>query len=165
MDLGLIRGSQWLLVLCHELAHAVDSDLAAALPVYNNDNTVAMIAKWGHQYESPLELPALDLITLDSWLIAGLHRGLLTEVRAWAITVSVYREGLASGLFERVEWMESLFGELQTPREELILTLSLLSPRFFDPVDGLFSLPLVQNRLKSVRQGLLEGRILFGGIR
>lgn len=164
MDFSEIPANDWLLIFAHEYAHSLDTVLSDAMPVFANPELRKKIEAMASRTNSPRDLSTAELQDLDRWLIAGLDRSFLAEVRAWALSYEIYSEGLVDGAWKPIAWMEDMLRMKQSEETTLQFALRYLSPRFTDPTaqeDGmkLLTRPLVATRLKQIRRSLESGEI------
>lgn len=169
MDFSKIPANDWLLVFAHEYAHSLDSTLSSAVPVFEDPNLRKKITTLAARTDSPALLSAAELRDLDRWLIAGLDRGFLAEVRAWALSYEIYTEGLADGAWKPIAWMEEMLRDRIPGETSIHLAIRYLSPRFTDPEGDsragvLFTRPLVATRLKQIRLKIEAGEIAVSPI-
>jgi hypothetical protein len=157
MNFDALKPDEWLILFCHELAHAFDGRMQRAARVYADADLALTIGRWAQATADPGALPALDRRALDRWLIAALDRGLLGEYRAWTVTLVAYEAGLRTGLWRPIQFLEDWLA-LRRPSEPTAeLAIRYLEPRFVDPDArapdaGLFSQPLVQNEISRLRE-------------
>lgn len=158
MDFDQIPPGEWLLVLSHELIHALDPSIKEAMPIYGDPKRVKRIAE---RVRATAASAPLDLETMEDmriWLTAGLDRGYLSEVRAWAVTVRIYQQARAQGAWDKSPWMEKIVSGVSESGELVLGTARYLHPTFKDPTDGIYSLPHVGAELKKLRGEIYEGK-------
>lgn len=97
------------------------------------------------------ELNSNELADLDRWLVAGLDRGLLAEVRAWTKTLELYSEGRAHDGWPTVQWVDKILRQQRGNEGLSSLAMRILDPNFLNPTTGIFSLALVRIRLEELR--------------
>jgi len=148
MSLDKIKGSEWLLVITHELLHAIDPMLAEGTDVFGSELSLQVEAlvksktNWNDLSESEKQ-------SVDRLLFAGLERGFIAEVRAWAGTLRIYEEGRGTYFPAEISWMNSL--TQSTGPTILSRVVKALDPNFTPKTTWIFAFPMIQERMKSWR--------------
>jgi len=169
MDFGRIPANEWLLIFAHEYAHSLDPALSDAMPIFADPELRAKVDSLSRRTENVKALSPEELADLDRWLIAGLDRGYLAEVRAWALSFAIYEEGLADGAWKPIAWMDSMLRDRRRGETAIVFAARYLAPRFTDPeptgvAADLFSRVLVRTRLKQIRIRLRSGEIAISPV-
>lgn len=152
MNLVQTPPANWHVILVHEMAHALDDRMAEASEIFSDPERVREVARLARESVSVDGLAPEGREAVLGWLRAGYDRGLLAEVRAWSTTVQVYRDGRRSGGVSRLDWMETILENLDPALELPQALFRYLAPRFRDPDEGIFSLPLVRNGMAILRE-------------
>ncbi|MFZ4404260.1 MAG: hypothetical protein ACOYOK_09185 [Pseudobdellovibrionaceae bacterium] len=163
LDFSKIPPNEWLLIFAHEYFHATDQTLMKAIAVYSDEGTVKKIIGLTKKYQKYSDLTEDDKKILRPWIKAGFDRGLFAEIRAWVGTVLVYQELLNENKIQPIAWMERFYNQASTATnhhhwDEIQIrteVIRFLSPRFTDPRDGIFSLPLIQDAMIAIRKEVL----------
>ncbi|MFZ4404773.1 MAG: hypothetical protein ACOYOK_11785 [Pseudobdellovibrionaceae bacterium] len=163
LDFSKIPPNEWLLIFAHEYFHATDQVLMQAIPIYSDEATVNKIIDLTKKYQKYSELSEDDKKILRPWIKAALDRGLFAEIRAWVGTVLVYQELLQENKIQPMDWMERFYNQASTKnghhrwseKQIQLEVIRFLSPRFTDPTEGIFSLPLTQDSLRALRKEFL----------
>lgn len=156
IDFTQIPPNEWMLIFIHESAHSLDDTLKQAVSVYADTQNVLVPSFAPYlQYSDAAFLPISVKKNLDTWLMAGLNRGLLAEARAWSVTLNLYREGVKANLWQPISWLEEMGSDQRAGESTYMAVLHKLSPAFPDPNKDIFSTPLIQSELKRIRQQLL----------
>jgi hypothetical protein len=151
MNTDKIPANEWLLIFAHELTHSLDETLWASLDTYSQEEWVKSFADWSKKTHRSQDLPSDIREKLNSWLSAGLDRGLWAEYRAWYVTLVIYMEGRQSGAWGPIGWADKILA-LRNPGESTAhLTYRYLDARFDNPTEGIFSLPLISQSLLELR--------------
>lgn len=155
MNFEKIPSGDWIFLLVHELAHYLDPVLHEASVTWNSRTTAQALFALGAQHASLDTLSAQERTLLREYVRAGLERGLLAEVRAWRLGLSVYEAGQRKNLWGRIAWMDELL-LLKPPRQSRdAFIFSYLDKTFSDPaMTGIFSLRIVQQEYFLQRQAL-----------
>lgn len=165
MDFSKIPPSDWLLIFTHEYAHSLDSTLSESMPVFSDpgiQRKILSILKINHS-SSPLSEEATQ--TIDYWLMAGLNRGFLAEVRAWALSFEIYEEMKKNKADFKIDWLEDILKQKMNSENWIAFSIRYLSPRFKDPTGAseeegvLFKSPLILERLSQLRTLIDQGEI------
>ncbi|NUM87918.1 MAG: hypothetical protein HUU37_01825 [Bdellovibrionales bacterium] len=151
MDIGRVRPDEWMVIFIHEVAHGLDDLISPASRVYGQTEDVAELAAWAARTETPSDLPHEIREKLDSWLAAGLDRGLWAEYRAWLATFALYEDGARERLWNRVAWMEEISAQRPPELGWNLFLYRFLDDRFQDPTEGIFSRVLIRNGLRELR--------------
>lgn len=136
MDINQMTSNDWLIVFIHEVAHSLDSELVDSLEQYNDFNYIDELIRLGAKNTSFSELNDSERQKLDSWLMAGLNRGFLSEYRAWLLTYLIYEEGIKDGTLTEVNWLQALKQNKPVEMKTTYYILRYLSPSWKDPVGG-----------------------------
>jgi len=157
MNFSKIPRNEWYFIFLHELAHANDPILTKASEYYSHEERIKKVANEA-AFLNEIESPRFSH-EARQWLLAGLHRGYLAEVRAWSFNAKVYEAGIEEGMWGNIAWMEELLsGKDELDSLEQHIT-KVLHPRFLDPQKGIFSHPSLQKALQIIRDDILEGKL------
>ena len=148
-----IKPEDWLTIFIHEVSHALDKQLAESLAVYNDDCLVKKIIEISEARQAPDEEEQKQI---ETWLTAGLDRGLLAEWRSWVPTLELYKEGVRYDHWARVDWMENLLREQRSNETLSQMAFRILDEGYTNPTDEIFSNPLVQKSLINLREKLRQ---------
>lgn len=154
MNIERLTASEWLILFVHEVAHSLDSELVAALPIYNDEAYIKELDAYGKANGKWADMAVSEQQRLEKWLIAGLNRGFLAEYRAWLLTAVIYEEGLQQGVFAPSPWLEELKNSKPAKTSMQTHVLRYLSPSWVDPTEGIFSYSFIQEALHKLRQQL-----------
>jgi hypothetical protein len=157
MDIARIDPGEWLLILTHELIHDVDSIVPIAVQKYSNVELAKHLIERAAKSSDPASLPADEHRAYKDWIEAGMDRGLLAEVRAWAITILIYEDGLREGLWQRIAWLDDVMAKREPSESWERFSLRFLSERSEQPREGVFVHELARNLLEEVKGELLRG--------
>ncbi len=145
-----IQSENWDITFLHELGHYIDH-VDDDIQKFNDLDTMQAIA-------TILQTKAVDTTTdvekqlIDSWLKSGLNIGFLAEWRVWCFTVE-YLSALPQPFTgAKYAWIKPLLN--LTPQQIKVGVFDYLDPRFSDPRDGIFSNPIMGERLKQIRNDL-----------
>ena len=153
MNFTRIPPNDWLIIFTHEILHSLDQRIFSAVGTFGNQNLVKQIAQAAQDKSTLEEFSESLRAQMDDWLIAGLDRGFLAEYRAWTLTFEIYQDGLKEELWQPISWLDKILQD-QGEQDLKSLTFQTLDPKFTDPTDGIFSLPLVSQELINVRAQL-----------
>jgi hypothetical protein len=151
MDVARTPPGEWLVIFCHELLHSLDEKTWAAVRVYSQTELVKDFVRWSSEAKDLNELPKEKQQLLETWIEAGLDRGLWAEYRDFVATIQIYSEGKNEGLWPEIQGLEEIIasGERGVPLERVVY--DFIDRRSFDPEDGIFSHALIQSALKATR--------------
>jgi hypothetical protein len=151
-NFAAITPGEWYIIFIHELLHSLDENLWQAVDSYGSNPHVKDFVAWAGKTKKFRQLSGEQKVLLREWIRAGLDRGLWAEYRAWAATFAIYRAGRVAGTWPRMSWMESLISRTRTERELLQVLYRYLDQRSKDPRQNIFSLPLIQDAIRAVRE-------------
>lgn len=157
LDFTVIPRTEWFVVYIHEATHALDSELQRAVEVYSDKSLVEMFAKELPNVSRASEFSAEAARALETWLLAGLSRGMLAEYRAWLVTSALYREAIAASLSSKVPWMEDILADSSHTLSEI--WLRKIDKGFKNPNSGIFKHSAVEEALNRIRMQIAIGRI------
>jgi hypothetical protein len=155
MNIEQMTANEWLIFFVHEVAHSLDSELLAALPIYNDETYIKELAAYGKSNGRLADLSKSEQQRLENWLIAGLNRGFLAEYRAWLLTEAIYEESRQQGILSSSAWLEELRNSKPANSSMRDYVLHYLSSSWVDPTEGIFSYPFIQQALLRIRQKLV----------
>lgn len=158
MDISRIEPREWYALLIHELAHVLDRMIPEAVTKFSSAEAALLMAEWAARTDDPAKLPAKVREPLKNWLQAGLDRGLLSEVRAWAVTFALYTNAKRSGTLQAVDWLENMIQHRRQGETWDSFALRYLHARSRPPTEGLFVHPLARRLLDEVIKDLQEGK-------
>jgi hypothetical protein len=114
MDLFRIQPQDWMLIFTHELAHALDDKIEKALPIYADEFKSLSLSQWASTQVYPATIKSEMTEQLEEWLAAGLDLGLMAELRAWIVTIWIYRDETKIGNWSKSDWFENVLSSIQT---------------------------------------------------
>jgi hypothetical protein len=160
IDISRVMADEWFVLLLHELSHYVDDRTFAAVERFSDR---AALRRLQRLLRGATQLDALsrdDQQFINAWVLEGLHRGLLSEYRAWAATDVLYREGLSLKLWGRLTWLDELTGVSQSLRDRHARILSKLLDTHVDPIhEGYFASPVVREAYERAIKDLQASRV------
>jgi len=157
LDLSLISPDEWLVIYIHETFHALDTIISSAVQIYGDKKFVKTVAELARSQPNIRQWSSKNLAMLDKFLMAGIDRGYLAEVRAWALTYFLYLEGRRFDRWPAIKTMDKVL-KSKLPKESLVSFFArYLAPNWADPKEDIFILPAIQTRLKEIRLSLASG--------
>jgi hypothetical protein len=153
MNLTEIDYRDWLVIFVHEYVHALDETLKQNVAFFGNSTHVVQIDKLA-------KTPGLDEINISKddydliyhWCLASFQRGILSEIRAWSITVALYLEARNNKKINKIAWMNDTFldgdqtNELvwyQNINDNLAKKIyDKISPNFTTEYEKIFAVPV-----------------------
>jgi hypothetical protein len=156
LDFSQIPANEWFIIFIHEVSHSLDPYLIGAVEAFGNEKTHIDILKMAHRTDNPDDLSLKEKEEIFNWIRAGLDRGFLAEYRAWTVSFKLYLEG-KNTLWTSIDWMEDISKYKRSNERLETFILRFLDPRFTNPSDDLFALPLVKKSLILFRKSLLTG--------
>ena len=155
-DLLEIDPAAFNIYLIHEFAHAFDPKLAQAINTFNDSQLTADIAAMVRSKKQLAELSADDRSKLDQYILAGLNRGILAELRAWITTSTLYLDLVNLGEQSPVGFMDQILGSNRSLTTQQLAQIwqEYLFKNFEKPNTNLFASPLLQEDLNVILNSL-----------
>ncbi|MDH4466490.1 MAG: hypothetical protein QE271_00410 [Bacteriovoracaceae bacterium] len=149
MNYTLIPSQEWPIIFIHEVTHAIDEELESASTYLSSVKQSQVVFDLINKPSSYRPTVAEEKL-LDDWFFQELNRKFFAEVRAWAVTFSLYTEGLRDHSFQRLRWLDTIISQKKVKESWMEFSLRYFDPRFTDPTEGSFSTPIA---LKFIARG------------
>jgi hypothetical protein len=164
MNFEKIPHSEWIHIFFHELTHAEDPLLSQSIQTYGDPTLLKKVAEIAHQKNNLSAVTEEEKETIYLFLKSGLHRGFLSEVRAWTLTFLSYQKSRDLGLSKEIPWIEKILNtfdqskNLQNQEIFELEVLKFLSPHFYNPEKkGIYARPLIIEALLKLREEYFQG--------
>lgn len=150
-NLFQINSSDYSVYLIHEFAHAFDPELNSAIDLFNDSALTETIASFVRAKASYESLSNEQKHQVDRYVLAGLNRGLLAELRAWVTTSELYLELLRHQEQKPVDFLDPILGSSRDLNRSQLTQIwwDYLLKNFTRPNEGLFASPLLQSAVES----------------
>lgn len=153
MNMAQITVDDWDILFIHEMGHYLDP-IDSNISFFNDANNLEKISVSIKNFNQNKSLTQNELQFIDVWLTHGLNIRLLAEWRVWNFTVDYLslRKDIPMG--PKTIWLQPYLTKDVTQRK--IELFNFLDRNFVNPIDQIFSNPLIQKRINLIRQSLRE---------
>lgn len=157
MDIAKVSKEDWDAIFIHEIGHFVDP-VMSHVRFFNNEKMIEKIGAIVQKENRGELVEESEIQILDQWLYHGVNIRLLAEWRVWSFTVNYLRGGNNADITLGPEtvwlkpYLRSTVSEMDWKRD-LFLELD---KNFHNPSEGVFSSPLLQQRMGLLREKLRQ---------
>jgi hypothetical protein len=161
MDLTKIPTHEWPIIFTHELIHAIDDEFLKDISTYGDSHLLGVIQRIAISCNlNPKTILTLEEeSSLRTWVLASLGRGLFAEVRAWAVTMSIYLEGRKNNSVKEISWLEEILKKKNVNESLIDFSFRYFDPLFVSSYHDWFSIPCFKQMLDSIRNDLRSKKI------
>lgn len=153
MDMTKIPSNEWPIILTHELVHAVDDNFMLDVNRYGETELLKKMQKLANDYyfNNKIILTQQEELDLALWIKSSIGRGLLAEVRAWAVTFVIYKEAIKHKKINSIPWMENILKDKGVEENYFDFSFRYFDPRFISSYHDWFVIPFFKDTLNEIR--------------
>lgn len=163
MDITKIPPNEWPIIMSHELVHAVDVSFLKNVNQYGNAELLKKMETLAMNYYAKgiTQLSHEEELNLYLWVNASIGRGLLAEVRAWAVTFAIYEQALINKKVTPISWMEDILKEKSPNETYADFSFRYFDPKFVSSYHDWFEIPFFKGALDEMRESYRSGKTLI----